>query len=44
MSGLERDVAIRDALRHHGVKAAGFVAGKYVDAERSPKVLGAWSD
>ena len=44
MSGLERDTAIRSALRRHGVKAAGFVAGKYVDAERSPKVLAAWSD
>lgn len=44
MSGLERDAAIRAALRRHGVKAAGFVAGKYVDAQRSPAVLGAWSD
>ena len=44
MSGLERDTAIRSALRRHGVKAAGFVAGKYVDADRSPKVLAAWSD
>ncbi len=44
MSGLERDAVIRSALRRHGVKAAGFVAGKYVDAERSPKVLAAWSD
>ena len=44
MSGLERDTAIRSALRRHGVKAAGFVAGKYVDAERNPKVLAAWSD
>ncbi len=44
MSGLERDTAIRSALRRHGVKAAGFVAGKFVDAERSPMVLAAWSD
>ena len=44
MSGLERDAAIRAALRRHGVKAAGFVAGKYVDTERSPKVLSAWSE
>ena len=44
LSGVERDVAIRHALYHHRVMAAGFVAGKYVDAERSPKVLTAWSD
>ena len=44
MSGWERDVAIRRSLGHFKVKAAGFVAGKYVDAERSPRVLTAWSD
>ena len=44
MSALERDIAIRGALSRHGVKAGGFVAGKYVDAERSPHVLGGWSD
>lgn len=44
LTGEQRDVAIRKALRRHEVKAAGFVAGKYVDAERSPKVLAAWSD
>ena len=43
MSGPARDEAIRKALHQHGVKAAGFVAGKYVDAERSPGVLSAWS-
>jgi peptidoglycan/xylan/chitin deacetylase (PgdA/CDA1 family) len=43
LTGLERDAAIRQALNRHGVKAAGFVAGKYVDAERSPRVLSAWS-
>jgi peptidoglycan-N-acetylglucosamine deacetylase len=43
MSGEMRDAAIRMALRGHGVKAAGFVAGKYVDAGRSPRVLAAWS-
>lgn len=44
MSGLERGAQIRSHLRRHGRKAAGFVAGKYVDEDRSPKVLGAWSD
>jgi len=44
LAGLERDVAIRKALSRHGVKAAGFVAGKYVDTDRSPRVLAAWSE
>ena len=44
LSGADRDAAIRMALGRHGVKAAGFVAGKYVDGERSPRVLKAWSD
>ncbi len=43
MGGAQRDTAIRAVLRRHGIKAAGFVAGKYVDAERSPRVLSAWS-
>jgi peptidoglycan/xylan/chitin deacetylase (PgdA/CDA1 family) len=43
MSGEARDLAIRKALGRHGVKAAGFVAGKFVDADRSPRVLTAWS-
>jgi peptidoglycan-N-acetylglucosamine deacetylase len=43
MSGPARDDAIRRALRRHGLKAGGFVAGKYIDAERSPHVLAAWS-
>lgn len=43
MSGLERDSAIRAALRRHGRKAAGFVAGKFIEPRRSPTVLGAWS-
>ena len=42
MSGPARDAAIRKALRRHGLKAGGFVAGKYVDAEHSPRVLSAW--
>jgi len=44
LTGDGRDAAIRMALSRHRVKAAGFVAGKYVDAERSPRVLAAWSD
>ncbi len=44
ITGLERDVAIRHALAHHRVKAAGFVAGRYIDGGQSPKVLKAWSD
>jgi hypothetical protein len=43
MSGEDRDTAIRRALSHHGVKAGGFVAGKYVDDALSPRVLAAWS-
>lgn len=43
MSGEERDAAIRKSLARHGVKAAGFVAGKYADRERSARVLAAWS-
>lgn len=44
MSGEARDAAIRHALDAYGIKAAGFVAGKYVDGDVSPRVLKAWSD
>ena len=44
MTGDERDAAILSSLRHHGTKAAGFVAGKYVDPVLAPRVLGRWSD
>lgn len=44
MTGRERDTAIRYALKRHRIKAAGFVAGKYVDTALSPAVLTAWSD
>ncbi len=44
MNGEARDEAIRKALDDFGIKAAGFVAGKYVDAEVAPHVLKAWSD
>ncbi|CAL4867772.1 hypothetical protein MMA231_02039 [Asticcacaulis sp. MM231] len=43
LSGLQRDEAIRQALRRQKLKAAGFVAGKYIDADKSPQVLSAWS-
>lgn len=44
LSGEQRDVAIRACLRRHGVKAAGFVAGKYVDGDVAPRVLKRWSE
>ena len=44
MGGEERDTKIRAALRHHGVKAAGFVAGKFVGGERASRVLKRWSE
>ncbi|MEI9905789.1 MAG: polysaccharide deacetylase family protein [Asticcacaulis sp.] len=43
MSGEARDDRIRQALSDHGVKGAGFVAGKYIDADVAPRVLNAWS-
>lgn len=44
MSGAQRDVAIRAALARHRVKAAGFVAGKYVGHSLDPRILTRWSD
>ncbi len=44
LSGPARDSAIRAALAQHRVKAAGFVAGKYVEGTRSREVHAAWSD
>lgn len=44
MSGEDRDTAIRSALTRHGVKAGGFVAGKYIDNRLSPHVLARWSN
>ncbi len=44
LTGADRDAAIRAALKRHNVKAAGFVAGKYVDDNLSQRVLSAWSD
>lgn len=43
MSGEARDGRIRQALADHGIKGAGFVAGKYVDGDIAPRVLDAWS-
>jgi len=43
MSGQARDGVIRQALAAHGVRAAGFVAGQYIDAEVAPRVLHDWS-
>ena len=44
MTASDRDTAIRKALQRHQVKAAGFVAGKYVDGELGHRTLSAWSD
>ncbi|WP_084579223.1 polysaccharide deacetylase family protein [Sphingomonas azotifigens] len=44
LRGEDRDTAIRAALQRHQVKAAGFVAGKYVDEKLAPRVLRRWSD
>jgi peptidoglycan/xylan/chitin deacetylase (PgdA/CDA1 family) len=44
LTGAERDARIRAALARHRVRAAGFVAGKYVHAPLSDEVLKSWSD
>ena len=43
LTGIERDRRIRATLFRHRIKAAGFVAGKYVRAPVSDGVLGNWS-
>lgn len=43
LTGAERDWRIRATLTRHGLKAAGFVAGKYVHGPVSEEVLQAWS-
>lgn len=43
MTGEARDAAILATLKQYGIQAAGFVAGKYVDASLSPRVLNRWS-
>jgi peptidoglycan/xylan/chitin deacetylase (PgdA/CDA1 family) len=44
LTGQDRDIAIRKALQRHKIKAAGFVAGKYVDGKLSSRILSAWSN
>jgi peptidoglycan-N-acetylglucosamine deacetylase len=44
LTGAERDKRIRATLSRHGVKAGGFVAGKYVGGPVSDEVLSGWSD
>ena len=44
MTGEVRDVAIRTALQRHRIRAAGFVAGKFVDATFAPRVLQQWAN
>jgi len=44
LTGLERDGRIRAALSGHRIRAAGFVAGKYVHAPDSDEVLRSWSN
>ena len=43
LTGAERDRHIRATLASHRIKAAGFVAGKYVHGPVSDVVLGGWS-
>jgi peptidoglycan-N-acetylglucosamine deacetylase len=44
MSGPQRDAAIRQALAAHGIKAAGFIAGRYLKPGAPFDVRKAWSD
>lgn len=43
LTAIERDRQIRATLSRHRIKAAGFVAGKYVHEPISSEVLGSWS-
>jgi hypothetical protein len=43
LTGLDRDHRIRKVLSRHGLKAAGFVAGKYIHPPQSDEVLRGWS-
>jgi len=43
LTGAERDARIRSILARHRIKAAGFVAAKYVKGPVADEVLGAWS-
>jgi hypothetical protein len=44
LSGAARNQAILDALRQYHLKAAGFVAGKYVDNEKNLPLLRLWNE
>ncbi len=44
MTGEARDTAIRSVLKRHRIQAAGFVAGKFVDATLAPRILAQWSN
>lgn len=44
LDGKTRDRRIRDSLRRHRLKAAGFVTGKHVADRRGAHVLRGWSD
>jgi peptidoglycan/xylan/chitin deacetylase (PgdA/CDA1 family) len=44
LDGAARHRAILDALDGAGIKAAGLVAGKYVDSPAGPGHLGAWAE
>jgi peptidoglycan/xylan/chitin deacetylase (PgdA/CDA1 family) len=43
LTGAQRDRRIRATLAKHRIKAAGFVAGKYVNGPVADEVLTAWS-
>src|SRR5215210_4847709 len=43
LSGAARNQAILDALRQFNLKAAMFVAGKFVDNEKNLPLLRAWN-
>jgi peptidoglycan/xylan/chitin deacetylase (PgdA/CDA1 family) len=43
LTGAQRDRRIRATLAKHCIKAAGFVAGKYVNGPVADEVLTAWS-
>jgi peptidoglycan-N-acetylglucosamine deacetylase len=43
LTGLERDRKVRATLSRHRIRAAGFVAGKYVRGASGDEVLSRWS-
>ena len=44
MTGAERDSRIRQVLARHDIRAAGFVAGKYVKGPLADQLLRRWSN